>query len=75
VVGLPSYTGVTPLPRSRTWEYLRAGVPVTLLCDLLFVDGPPSREILTAEALADDVARSHPASASTPVPQASTPTG
>jgi hypothetical protein len=54
---------VIPLPRpadSVTWTLLRDGVPITLLCDLLFDDGPPSREILAAEALEDDVRRCHP---------------
>lgn len=31
-----------------------AGVPITLLCDLLLPDGPPSREILEAEREADE---------------------
>jgi hypothetical protein len=47
-------------PASRGWSLLRDGVPITLLCDLLYVDGPPSREILTTEALADDVRLAHP---------------
>jgi hypothetical protein len=47
-------------PASRGWSLLRHHVPITLLCDLLYVDGPPSREILTSEALADDVRLSHP---------------
>jgi hypothetical protein len=47
-------------PASRGWSLLRDRVPITLLCDLLYVDGPPSREILTTEALADDVCLSHP---------------
>jgi len=58
---------VIPFPEvSRAWAYLNAGVPITLLCDLLYPDGPPSREILTAEALADDVGRAHPGGRSTP---------
>ena len=47
-------------PASRGWSLLCDGVPITLLCDLLYVDGPPSREILTTEALADDVRLAHP---------------
>jgi hypothetical protein len=54
---------------------MQSGVPVTLLCDLLFVDGPPSREILTVEALPDDVARAHPDAASTTKGSRSTLTG
>ncbi|MFZ0324922.1 MAG: hypothetical protein WAN48_12435 [Actinomycetes bacterium] len=50
---------------SRAWAYLRAGVPITLLCDLLYRDGPPSRDFLVSETLADDVARAHPAGRST----------
>ncbi len=38
-------------------DWLADGVPITLLCDLLDPEGPPSREILTAEAVADDVRR------------------
>ena len=60
-VELPNYTGViTPHEAARGWSLLRAGVPLSLICDLAFPDGPPSREILTAEAIEDDVARSHP---------------
>jgi hypothetical protein len=54
---------------------VQSGVPITLLCDLLFVDGPPSREILTVEALPDDVARTHPVAASTTVGERSRSTG
>ena len=43
---------------ARAWSLLRAGVPLSLLCDLADPDGPPSREIYTAEAVADDVDRS-----------------
>lgn len=39
---------------------LRAGVPLSLLCDLADPVGPPSRQIYTAEAVADDVARANP---------------
>lgn len=53
-----------PLPQPPAgrlaWALLRDGVPITLLCDLLFDDGPPSREILTVEAVPDDVRRCHP---------------
>jgi hypothetical protein len=38
-----------------TW--LRHGVPVTLLADLVEPDGPRSREIYAAEAAYDDVRR------------------
>lgn len=38
-------------------DWLADGVPITLLCDLLDPEGPPSREILAAEAVADDVRR------------------
>ncbi len=59
--GLPNYTNVIPSPEAaRTWSLLRAGVPLSLLCDLAHPDGPPSREILTAEAIEDDYRLSHP---------------
>lgn len=52
---------VIPSPEeARAWSLLRAGVPLSLLCDLAYPDGPPSREILTAEAIEDDIARTHP---------------
>lgn len=60
------HTSPTDLPPTGTrqdrllWLLLRDGVPVTLLCDLLFRAGPPSRQILASEALADDVRLSHP---------------
>ena len=38
-------------------EWLADGVPITLLCDLFDPAGPASREIYTAEAIADDVRR------------------
>jgi hypothetical protein len=47
-------------PPSLVWQLLRAHVPITLLIDLVDLpdpDRPNSREILTAEAVADDVAR------------------
>lgn len=50
------------------WTLLRDGVPLSLLCDLVFPDGPPSREILASEALPDDVRLSHPAGRSTEPP-------
>ena len=46
--------------RSLSWSLLCEGVPITLLCDLLYVDGPPSRQILAAEAVEDDVRLSQP---------------
>jgi hypothetical protein len=42
------------------WRLLRAHVPITLLVDLVDLDHPGrpgSREILTYEAVTDDVAR------------------
>jgi hypothetical protein len=63
-------------PHARLgWRLLQSGVPVTLLCDLLFTDGPPSREILTVEALPDDVLRSHPDAVSITSRHRSTSTG
>ena len=47
---------VSPDEVARGWSLLRAGIPLSLLCDLAFPDGPPSREILAAEAVADDLA-------------------
>jgi hypothetical protein len=47
-------------PPLLVWRLLRAHVPITLLIDLVDLDRPDrpdSREILTAEAVADDVAR------------------
>ena len=55
--GLPNYTGVITSPGSaRAWSLLRAGVPLSLLCDLAEPAGPASREICTAEAVGADVA-------------------
>jgi hypothetical protein len=55
---LPNYTAViTPQERVMTW--LARGVPLALLADLADPAGPNSREILTAEAVADDVNRDH----------------
>ncbi len=44
-------------PSDRVMAWLRAGVPLTLLADLADPAGPPSREILRREAVADDVRR------------------
>ncbi len=58
---LPNYTIVITSPgTARAWSLLRAGVPLSLLCDLADPGGPPSREIYTAEVVADDVDRAHP---------------
>lgn len=60
---MPNYIIViTSLGTTRAWSLLRAGVPLSLICDLAHPDGPASREIYTAEAVADDVARdaAHP---------------
>ncbi|MFL6069687.1 MAG: hypothetical protein ACJ72Y_00205 [Actinomycetes bacterium] len=82
--GLPNYTSViTPQGTARAWSLLRAGVPLTLLCDLVDPEGPPSRQIYTAEMVADDVAadpatdpatdtaRAHPAGRSIVLPEVS----
>ncbi|MCZ3389748.1 MAG: hypothetical protein LH645_11695 [Actinomycetia bacterium] len=59
---MPNHTIVITSPgTARAWSLLRAGVPLSLLCDLAEPDGPPSREIYTAEVAADDVDRAHPA--------------
>jgi hypothetical protein len=64
---LPNYIGViTPHGTARTWSLLRAGVPLSLICDLADPEGPPSREIYTAEAVADDVAGDVPDDAAHP---------
>ena len=69
---MPNYTSVITTPgTARAWSLLRAGVPLSLLCDLADPDGPPSREILTSEAVADDVARAHPAGRLIELPEAS----
>ena len=69
---LPNYTSVIPSPEvARTWSLVRAGVPLSLLCDLAFPDGPPSRAIYTAEVVADDVDRAHPAGPSITLPEIS----
>ncbi len=47
------------LPEEPVLTWLRHGVPLTLLADLLDPAGPRSREILVVEALADDVARAN----------------
>ena len=54
--GLPNDTIVIQF-RHHVMEWLADGVPITLLCDLLDPAGPTSREIYTAEAIADDVRR------------------
>ena len=63
-------TVITPLDSTRCWSLLRAGVPLSLICDLAFPDGPPSREILSAEAVEDDVVRAHPPGRSIALPEA-----
>ena len=72
--GLPNYTIVITSPgTARAWSLLRAGVPLSLLCDLADPDGPPSREILHREVVADDVAcgRAHPAGRLIELPEVS----
>ena len=70
--GLPNYTIViTPQGAGLAWSLLRAGIPLTLLCDLAEPDGPPSREIYTAEVVADDVERAHPPGRSIVLPEVS----
>ena len=74
--GLSNYTIViTPPGTARAWSLLRAGVPLSLLCDLADPEGPPSREIYTAEAVADDVAAdpasTHPPGRSIVLPEVS----
>jgi len=56
VIPFPPRDEVSPDEAARGWSLLRAGVPLSLLCDLAFPDGPPSREILAAEAVAEDLA-------------------
>lgn len=53
---MPNHSLVIP-PSERVMGWLRGGVPLTLLADLADPDGPPSREILRREAVADDVRR------------------
>lgn len=60
-----------PRDPAIAWTLLTEGVPLSLLCDLAFPDGPPSREILASEALSDDVRLSHPAGRSTEPPEIS----
>ena len=63
---------IPPSPEvARTWSLLLAGVPLSLLCDLASPDGPPSREIYTAEVVADDVDRAHPPGRSITLPEIS----
>jgi hypothetical protein len=69
---LPNYTIVITSPgTARAWSLLRAGVPLSLLCDLAEPDGPPSHEIYTAEVVADDVASTHPAGRLIELPEVS----
>ncbi len=53
---MPNYTVVIP-PRVRVMTWLRDGVPIALLADLLDPGGPASVEIYRYEAIADDVRR------------------
>ena len=53
---MSNYTAVIP-SQTRVMTWLRHGVPVALLADLIEPDGPRSREIYAAEAAADDVQR------------------
>lgn len=67
---MPNYTVVITFPDpTQSWALLTSGVPISLLCDLAFMDGPPSRAILTCEGLEDDVARSHPRGRSIELPE------
>ncbi len=66
---------ITSSGTARAWSLLRAGVPLSLLCDLAEPEGPPSREIYTAEVVADDVSRdaagTHPAGRLIELPEVS----
>ena len=53
---MPNHTGVIP-PSARVMTWLNHHVPITLVADLADPEGPRSREILTYEAVADDVGR------------------
>lgn len=67
---MPNYNSVIPSSEAaRGWSLLRAGVPLSLICDLACPDGPSSREILTAEAVEDDVIRAHPRGRSIELPE------
>ena len=78
---MPNYIHViTPHGTTRAWSLLRAGVPLSLLCDLADPTGPRSREIYTCEVVADDVARdldgltsgtTHPSGGSIQLPEVS----
>lgn len=69
---MPNYTGViTPSGTAGAWSLLRAGVPLSLLCDLAEPDGPPSREIYTAEVVAVDIDLTHPGSRLIELPEVS----
>ena len=67
---MPNYIDVIPsFPAAQGWSLLRAGVPLSLICDLAHPEGPASREILTAEAVEDDIARAHPRGRSIELPE------
>jgi hypothetical protein len=51
---VPNYMNVIPAD-ARVMTWLRHGVPIALLADLLDPGGPASREIYRSEAVADDV--------------------
>jgi hypothetical protein len=53
---MPNHIHVIP-PSTRVMTWLDHHVPITLVADLADPEGPRSREILTYEAVADDVAR------------------
>ena len=60
---MPNYISViTSSGTAGAWSLLRAGVPLSLLCDLAEPDGPPSREIFTVEVVAVDIDLTHPSS-------------
>jgi hypothetical protein len=64
---------ITPSGTARAWSLLRAGVPLSLLCDLAAPDGPPSRAIYAAESVCDDIDLTHPAGRLIELPEASIP--
>ena len=53
---MPNYTGVIT-PRELVMTWLAHDVPLTLIADLADPAGPASRQIYTAECVADDVRR------------------
>jgi hypothetical protein len=66
---LPNYIDVIPSsPAAQGWSLLRAGVPLSLICDLAHPEGHASRQILTAEAVEDDIAQAHPRGRSIELP-------